>query len=263
MPPSQTVPSGPKMTAVHSRMLLSFGAPEMPFGASVCRRRKSRINRRRALVDMVYRARGLETSAEGEKFLSRSMMDPFTSPRSAIVALTAVTSSFLLMRIVLNAVSSRKKRGGNDDDDDITSSSSTSSASSSPKNGSRTQSFAAELVSDGVQTFDHNHIIHPYTFLSFTGSEEQQKKYCFPVVRDACGAYLHLDMGDGGEPIKVLDGISSWWSCLHGYRNEVLVEAMQKHLSALRLPRRRACARNGRKEGTDRQRATQEKPPRT
>ena len=42
---------GPKMTAFHSMMLSGHGLPEMPSGGSVESRLKSRMRRRRQLVD--------------------------------------------------------------------------------------------------------------------------------------------------------------------------------------------------------------------
>ena len=48
----QGVGACPKMTACHFMMSLSCGAPFTPSGGSFCIRLKSRINRRRAGVDM-------------------------------------------------------------------------------------------------------------------------------------------------------------------------------------------------------------------
>ncbi len=44
LPPSQTVSSGPKITAFQSLMLSGLGEPLTPCGGSCCRRRKSRIS---------------------------------------------------------------------------------------------------------------------------------------------------------------------------------------------------------------------------
>lgn len=42
---------GPKMTAFHTMILSGHGLPEIPPGGSVVNRLKSRIRRRRAVVD--------------------------------------------------------------------------------------------------------------------------------------------------------------------------------------------------------------------
>ncbi|PSJ45650.1 adenosylmethionine--8-amino-7-oxononanoate transaminase [Zobellella endophytica] len=54
------------------------------------------------------------------------------------------------------------------------------------------------------QEFDLHHLWHPYTSLT-------QPLPCYRVER-ASGVYLEL--ADGR---KLIDGMSSWWACLHGY----------------------------------------------
>ncbi|MBL1376447.1 adenosylmethionine--8-amino-7-oxononanoate transaminase [Zobellella iuensis] len=54
------------------------------------------------------------------------------------------------------------------------------------------------------QEFDLHHLWHPYTSLT-------QPLPCYRVER-AGGVYLEL--ADGR---KLIDGMSSWWACLHGY----------------------------------------------
>ena len=53
VPSSKGVSAGPNMTAFQSKILLSVGAPETPAGGSSCNRLKSRINLRRADVDIL------------------------------------------------------------------------------------------------------------------------------------------------------------------------------------------------------------------
>ncbi|MBB1362203.1 adenosylmethionine--8-amino-7-oxononanoate transaminase [Shewanella sp. SR44-4] len=68
--------------------------------------------------------------------------------------------------------------------------------------------------------FDAQHIWHPYTSMT-------QSLPVYGVV-SAQGCELTLDDG------KVLiDGTSSWWSCVHGYSHPTILTAMQKQLSQL------------------------------
>jgi len=68
--------------------------------------------------------------------------------------------------------------------------------------------------------FDANHIWHPYTNL----------KHPSPVfgVESADGVYLNLTNGQ-----RVIDGMSSWWSTIHGYNHPVLNEAIQSQLQKM------------------------------
>jgi len=61
---------------------------------------------------------------------------------------------------------------------------------------------------------------HPYTQ---HGIEPEP----LPIVR-AKGAHLHLLDGR-----VLIDGISSWWSCLHGHADPILIEAMQRQAREL------------------------------
>ncbi|WP_133407401.1 adenosylmethionine--8-amino-7-oxononanoate transaminase [Parashewanella tropica] len=68
--------------------------------------------------------------------------------------------------------------------------------------------------------FDQQHIWHPYTSM----------KHPFPVtgVKSAKGCELILEDGR-----RLIDGTSSWWSCVHGYCNEHIVSAMKQQLETL------------------------------
>ena len=61
--------------------------------------------------------------------------------------------------------------------------------------------------------FDRAHLWHPYARMHNAAP-------FYPIVA-AEGVYLHLS--DGG---KLIDGMSSWWAAIHGYRHPVLDRAL-------------------------------------
>ena len=63
--------------------------------------------------------------------------------------------------------------------------------------------------------FDKKHVWHPYTSATNPIS-------CY-VVKKANGVYLELNNGK-----KVIDGMSSWWSAIHGYNHPDLNQAIKE-----------------------------------
>lgn len=68
--------------------------------------------------------------------------------------------------------------------------------------------------------FDLQHLWHPYTSLT-------QPLPCYNVVR-ARGVYLELDDGK-----QLIDGMSSWWACLHGYHVPELNAAIHEQVAKM------------------------------
>lgn len=70
---------------------------------------------------------------------------------------------------------------------------------------------------DELIEFDKKHIWHPYS--SATRPVESL------VVKKADGVFIELEDGR-----KLLDGMSSWWSVIHGYNHPVLNEALKRQV---------------------------------
>lgn len=71
-----------------------------------------------------------------------------------------------------------------------------------------------------MKKFDKEHILHPYAPSTPLADME--------LVKSASGVYLELDNGQ-----KIIDGMSSWWSVIHGYNVPELNEAASEQLSKM------------------------------
>ena len=71
-----------------------------------------------------------------------------------------------------------------------------------------------------MDTFDQNHIWHPYAKIPNPIKAHK--------VLSAEGVYLNLE-GDK----RVIDGMSSWWSAIHGYNHPTLNQALTTQLSKM------------------------------
>ena len=68
--------------------------------------------------------------------------------------------------------------------------------------------------------FDVEHIWHPYTSMT-------EPVPCYPVTRVSG---VEMTLADGR---KLVDGMSSWWAVVHGYRNPALMAPLRKQISTL------------------------------
>ena len=71
-----------------------------------------------------------------------------------------------------------------------------------------------------MKEFDKKHILHPYARSSPHADME--------LVKSASGVYLELEDGR-----KIIDGMSSWWSVIHGYNVSKLNNAAHEQLSKM------------------------------
>jgi adenosylmethionine-8-amino-7-oxononanoate aminotransferase len=76
------------------------------------------------------------------------------------------------------------------------------------------------MQNDELLALDHDHVWHPYA-----AADSSLPVY---AVQSARGCLLQL--ADGRQ---LIDGMSSWWSAIHGYQNPVLDAAIHKQLQSM------------------------------
>ena len=75
-----------------------------------------------------------------------------------------------------------------------------------------------------LRVLDRRHVWHPYA--AMPGVQEPL------VVESASGVRLHLaEPADGHS--ELIDGMSSWWAAIHGYRHPVLDDAVREQLGRM------------------------------
>ncbi|MFE0043792.1 adenosylmethionine--8-amino-7-oxononanoate transaminase [Streptomyces albireticuli] len=84
-----------------------------------------------------------------------------------------------------------------------------------------------DLTPQELLALDRQHVWHPYG--PMPGRQEPL------VVASASGVRLRLAGPVAGrpEPSELIDGMSSWWSAVHGYNHPVLNEAVQAQLGRM------------------------------
>ncbi|MCK5901650.1 MAG: adenosylmethionine--8-amino-7-oxononanoate transaminase [Cocleimonas sp.] len=73
---------------------------------------------------------------------------------------------------------------------------------------------------NALQQYDREHIWHPYTSML-------NPSPVFPVA-SAEGVYLTLETGE-----KLVDGMSSWWTAIHGYNHPQLNQAIHQQVETM------------------------------
>ncbi|NMI00206.1 adenosylmethionine--8-amino-7-oxononanoate transaminase [Pseudonocardia acidicola] len=84
------------------------------------------------------------------------------------------------------------------------------------------------MTPDDVQNTDREHVWHPYAPMPAAVAPL--------VVESAAGVRLRLAepvAGPGGPVSELVDGMSSWWAAIHGYRHPVLDAAVRDQLGAM------------------------------
>jgi adenosylmethionine-8-amino-7-oxononanoate aminotransferase len=80
------------------------------------------------------------------------------------------------------------------------------------------------LTPDQISAIDAAHVWHPYSKISADAIP--------PVVAVAAHG-TSLTVVDGGRPVDVIDGMSSWWTAIHGHGHPVLDAAITKQLATM------------------------------
>ena len=100
----------------------------------------------------------------------------------------------------------------------------TDSVSSSSFSTSKPPSNSMLLSPEEINHIDRNHVWHPYTAMPSSSKADDSNYMNLPIVKSAHGCELSISH-DTNDDLKVVDGMSSWWACIHGYNHPVLNKA--------------------------------------
>ena len=84
------------------------------------------------------------------------------------------------------------------------------------------------LSPEEINQIDRNHVWHPYTSMMLPPASHDDY---LPIVSSANGCELTLMTNSKSNNIKVIDGMSSWWACIHGYNHPILNDAAINQLN--------------------------------
>ena len=76
------------------------------------------------------------------------------------------------------------------------------------------------LPTDQLLALDRRHVWHPYAAMPNTGP--------MFAVKSAQGVYLELETGE-----RLVDGMSSWWTCIHGYNHPRLNQSARSQMGRM------------------------------
>ncbi|SKX90246.1 adenosylmethionine-8-amino-7-oxononanoate aminotransferase [Mycobacteroides abscessus subsp. bolletii] len=83
-----------------------------------------------------------------------------------------------------------------------------------------------KLTPEEVEAVDAAHLWHPYSGIGIPAAAQRPL-----VVTGASGP--NITVVRDGRSVEVLDGMSSWWSCIHGHGHPVLDRAVTDQLASM------------------------------